>query len=1014
MTWMDVWTDRRTVLKSAAGAALSLALPRRARAGEDDTPPDIVLIVLDSLRAASLPVYGNPRDTAPFIANMARRAAVFRRCYSSSTWTRPAVTGLMTGASPVEHGNCRPDKAMPVSQPFFPPRLKERGYQTGYFTANFIIAHGSGMEAHFDRASYEPVENADGFRLVGECRRWLEEGGDGPRFAYAHFFEPHGPCDPPRRFIDRIRAEVRKHPPALDYLPPGGRISPCAEGSHKILGRVPHYQAEVAFSIDPAEYVIRYEANILYADEMVRHLVKTWRGLRPGRKTVWILTADHGECMGEHGHFFDHGKMLAQSLLHVPLIVLDEREPSGRVFELPVSHLDLPNTVLRIAGAGEPLNEDRPRSVFGIEHAAAIHDVYSQHVPFGRGIMPGAGAAFALTRGPWRLTFNECPFIANHCHLGLKLPADQPFADGKAHTPLPRAAMDRPVPLEGGAAVKTFALGAQTAEAGRAYPFAGEAECPAEGVLRLRARQVGGDAVELGAFECAVGINSIRGMFPAMETQTPSGAPPLVTVEASWEARQSWFASLFAGGPAPPWHELTRFPLFDAQLLTENILLAGMEISPRIAAPGSAARVSIHWRHVDTTPAPTRVKWRMRHSTGVAVQEGTSQLSAMFRGQLKTQAGWFRVPNDAPPGKYEYVFSPDGETREIVGAGIEIPASWEEAFRKLLDAEAGFGDFNWFGIPPEALESESAKALLDALSRRHPGEGHFDYLRALAETDADARRRLLDTALAKNPGHLAALHARRAMDADAPAPRELVLATPARELDYRFPNGLRLYGFNLERAPESPDAGKTLYLTLYWECRHKQPDPLFVDLWIETAAGAKIQSWQPGAQAHPCHHWSIGEAVAETVRVNAPGGDGAFSLDVILLDFWRFAYGGMKNEDLAGCYLAALGSDGKPDQKARLGTFDWAELPVSERDLEAGKRSNPAFFQLHNLDRDPWERTNLAAEEPEIFERMKSGLVRHIESLGNRAPAPAEGGETGPGDLPEDAQKRLRSLGYIH
>jgi len=95
------------MLKATAAAMpwmVGLNAPRVVSAAATADPPDIVLVVLDALRAASLPMYGHPRDTAPFLAILARHSTVFKQCSSTVLWTRPAVTGMLTGLWPIEHG----------------------------------------------------------------------------------------------------------------------------------------------------------------------------------------------------------------------------------------------------------------------------------------------------------------------------------------------------------------------------------------------------------------------------------------------------------------------------------------------------------------------------------------------------------------------------------------------------------------------------------------------------------------------------------------------------------------------------------------------------------------------------------------------------------------------------------------------------------------------------------------------------------------------------------------------
>ena len=100
--------------------------------GEEESP-HVVIVVLDALRARSMPMYGCPRNTMPFLAELAEKSTVFSYCYAAATWTRPAVASLLTGLHPAQHQAFDLTQPLPSNMPSLPRALGAIGYQTGYF-----------------------------------------------------------------------------------------------------------------------------------------------------------------------------------------------------------------------------------------------------------------------------------------------------------------------------------------------------------------------------------------------------------------------------------------------------------------------------------------------------------------------------------------------------------------------------------------------------------------------------------------------------------------------------------------------------------------------------------------------------------------------------------------------------------------------------------------------------------------------------------------------------------------
>ncbi len=452
--------------------------------------PDIVMVVLDSLRAASLPFHGHPRNTAPFLSDLAARSVVFSRCYSAATWTRPAVTSLLSGLPPLAHQGLRFNKAFPKNRSTFARPLGESGYRTGFFSANPAIGESYGMEDEFEHVSFEAAREHDlGGRVADHCLAWAASADvDIPTLVYIHFWPPHGPYLPPEKFI---RQRALDPAPDLDHLPADLRYGARLSLGDSVLGRIPWYQAKHSLETDLADYRRRYEANIAYADALAADFVGRWQALGRRRRTVLIVTGDHGEALGEHGLMCDHGKLLLDEILHVPLIVHDSERRRSTVIDKPVSHLDLAPTVLMLAGLGGEfgmLNEPL------FDRGRARRVVVSQE-----GTSIGEGG-WALTSGRWRLVYNGGSRYGGAVLMGTDFEA--PVGRSTTFVPITpgRTGLRWPVQVASDAVLESLDLSSEVVDGTSRLEFAGFLHAPAQdGRLALRAR-LGGERVELGEF----------------------------------------------------------------------------------------------------------------------------------------------------------------------------------------------------------------------------------------------------------------------------------------------------------------------------------------------------------------------------------------------------------------------------------------------------------------------------------------------------------------------------------
>jgi arylsulfatase len=328
----------RRRLRTAAGLALALA------ACGGPPAPHIVLVSADALRADHLSLFGYPRDTSPRLDAFAREASVFAQAISVIPKTAPSFATAFTGRHPEEHGVRSNFAALPAGIPLLAERLRAAGYRTAAFVSNPALAGTKGFARGFDVYELLPAEG--GVARVNQAfLAFAEEPWERPTFVWLHYIDPHGPYDPPpehaARFLgdELARAEVR--------VPRGYDASGAG---NKVLGAVPRYQQRADGEDRVAAYVARYDAEIRHVDDAFGAVLDALRAQGVLDTAAVVFTSDHGESLGEHDLYFEHGWFAYDTCLRVPLVIKTPGQRAGRRSEAPASNLDLLPTLLGLAG----------------------------------------------------------------------------------------------------------------------------------------------------------------------------------------------------------------------------------------------------------------------------------------------------------------------------------------------------------------------------------------------------------------------------------------------------------------------------------------------------------------------------------------------------------------------------------------------------------------------------------------------------------------------------------------
>lgn len=321
-----------------AWAPVSLAAPRPAR----DDRPNVLFIVVDTLRYDHLTPYGYERETSPEIQRLlAAEGTVMEHAYSQAPWTLPSVVSYMTsrypgellGDDPATYGI--PDGVGSVVEAF-----AGLGYRTGGFIANPALHEGNGFgrgfETFYSPAAPEAIErHADSVNR--RVLPWLRAHQDEPFFLYVHYVDPHDPYMNP----DVVHGRSRW------FDDPGGINGRWVHGVYAGKIPVPDMDREVR------HFTALYDTEIRYVDRSIGELIDS---IPPDvlADTLVVLTADHGEELHDHGGW-KHGHTLYEDQIHVPLIFRwDGRIPVARRTSGVVRLVDVAPTLVAAAGGEAP------------------------------------------------------------------------------------------------------------------------------------------------------------------------------------------------------------------------------------------------------------------------------------------------------------------------------------------------------------------------------------------------------------------------------------------------------------------------------------------------------------------------------------------------------------------------------------------------------------------------------------------------------------------------------------
>ncbi|MFH1465199.1 MAG: sulfatase [Pseudomonadota bacterium] len=327
--------------------------------------PNVLWVTLDTVRADHTSTYGGRADT-PALQRVADGGILYERAFSPIAVTGPSHTTMLTGAGPWRTGTLLNGVPILPELSTLPETLQAAGYRTAGFVSAWVLDSQMGFDRGFDlyddelgwlpglddllffrslamlqrHFSPDTVVERRGDRTTERALTWLSARRE-PFFLWVHLFDPHGPYEPP--------------PPFDGMYWQGG--DPRGEGPTVIERHevAPYLRASLRGVTSEEWVVAQYDGEIAFADQQLGRLLDALEERGLAENTLVVVNADHGEDLGEHDIWFEHGDSLYDSSTHVPLVLrLPHGELAGTSVADPVELSDIAPTILDYLGLQAP------------------------------------------------------------------------------------------------------------------------------------------------------------------------------------------------------------------------------------------------------------------------------------------------------------------------------------------------------------------------------------------------------------------------------------------------------------------------------------------------------------------------------------------------------------------------------------------------------------------------------------------------------------------------------------
>jgi choline-sulfatase len=317
------------VVLATAAATIAFAATRKVEPKKSESPPNVLLITIDTLRPDRLSCYGG-RNRTPNLDQIASKGLLFENAFSQVPLTLPSHTSILTGLFPVHHGVHNNGLESFNKKEFLVSELfHQKGYKTGAVVSSFVLDRKFGLNGGFDVYD-DKMERLPNINSNFEVERPANQVYDaavrilgdfsGNWFLWLHFYDPHTPYSPP--------------------TPLKG-----------------------------------YEGEIFFVDQQIGKLQQWLKARNLDRNLVLAVVADHGESLGEHGEE-THGFFIYNSTVKVPLLLCYPGVPAGKRIKNTAASVDLTPTLLELAGIKDSQKRDGQSLLTMLRGENRTHDIY--------------------------------------------------------------------------------------------------------------------------------------------------------------------------------------------------------------------------------------------------------------------------------------------------------------------------------------------------------------------------------------------------------------------------------------------------------------------------------------------------------------------------------------------------------------------------------------------------------------------------------------------------------------
>lgn len=293
---------------------------------------NVILIVIDTLRADHLGCYGYHRNTSPEMDKLAKEGIIFTDMCAQSSWTKPATASILSGLFPKNHGAHTTEDYLADEINLFPEILGKHGYRSYAFVTNMFVSDVVGFDQGYNKFVFfdEKIERGDIYLKADGLNNTLlpfihQLEDTSNNFIYIHYTDPHYPYYSKEKYFSKSNKTTKF-----------GNVTHLAE----TLGAMNEEEQRKILE----EMVNAYDDEILFTDKMIGNLVQALKKKNMYSNSIIIITSDHGEEFFEHGNF-THGKTLYDEQLRVPLIIRSPGSPPGVIKNIANQVDILPTTL---------------------------------------------------------------------------------------------------------------------------------------------------------------------------------------------------------------------------------------------------------------------------------------------------------------------------------------------------------------------------------------------------------------------------------------------------------------------------------------------------------------------------------------------------------------------------------------------------------------------------------------------------------------------------------------------